>query len=214
MRSESSLYETLTLPIVSFSSTRRCRFVHGAVPVSLTNGTQFEVSPCCEPGSDPGTPRSLQSVSPLLPLPLNPSPNPKYPCSEFSASNQRRPPVTTQLVGDVVGQLAEDRLVAIDALLLRQPDRVGPARHLEIRRQIVDLVTLLDVVHLSLREHAADEAQPIFRRRREAQLMGIAPIAILALDVLRDVDGVAVIVVEVRAERASGRRIATSYQYE
>ena len=38
-------------------------------------------------------------------------------------------------------------------------------------RQIVDHVTLLDVVHLALREQAADEAQAVFRRRRDAQLV-------------------------------------------
>ena len=57
-------------------------------------------------------------------------------------------------------------------------------------RQVVDQVALLDAVLLALLENTADEAQAILDRRRDAHLVAVLLIPILALDELaRDRSG-------------------------
>ena len=58
-------------------------------------------------------------------------------------------------------------------------------------------------MRLALREQAADEAPAVFRGRREAQLVAGLGVAVLAVDELRRIDELAVVVVEIRAVAGS-----------
>src|SRR4029450_10147944 len=75
-----------------------------------------------------------------------------------------------ELVGEVVRQLAEHRLVMVAAHLLGQPDRVRPAGDGLLRRQAADQVALLDVVVLLLPEQAGDETQALVSWRSKARV--------------------------------------------
>ena len=104
-----------------------------------------------------------------------------------------------EVLRQVVAELAEHRVVAIDTNLLGEPERVRPPRHFVRLGQIVDQVALFDAVLLALREQTADEAQAVLDRRREANLVAVFLIPIAALDELPRIDEIAGVVVEINA---------------
>ena len=104
-----------------------------------------------------------------------------------------------QLRGDVERQLAERRIIAIDALLVGQPDVALGRRDGENIGKIVDNVILDDAVGLALVEQAGDEPQPFVGGRREPELVRLLGKGVVRLDVLVGINQVAIIVVEVRA---------------
>ena len=110
-----------------------------------------------------------------------------------------------ELVGEVEIHLAEHGLVVVFADLLRQPERVGVAADFEIGAEPVDLVLLVDVVRLALVEQADDVAEAILARRSQAQLVAGLGVVVLAGDVLRRIDQVARVVVDVGT--VAGQRV-------
>ena len=112
-----------------------------------------------------------------------------------------------QLVGEVVRDLAEHRLVLIEAHLLRQPPGVGPSRYFQYRREVVDQVILRDVVPVAVVEHADHRVQRQVDGRRDAQLVALQLVAVDAQDVLGRVDERAGIVEDVEAHWRAVRRV-------
>ena len=74
--------------------------------------------------------------------------------------------------------MAISRPIAIDALLLGQPDRVGPTGHFPRIIHAGDDITLLDVVALPLIKEPRDEAQPILIRRSDPKLVAFLGVTI------------------------------------
>ena len=104
-----------------------------------------------------------------------------------------------QLVGDVVAQLAERGIVAVDAELLGQPDVAGRAGHLQIVGQIVDDIILFDIMALALPEHAADKADRCVGGRCDACLDKALLITVDAVDILVGADQIVRIVAQIIA---------------
>ena len=104
----------------------------------------------------------------------------------------------------VVGGLAEDGVVLVLALLLGQPQGLGPAGHPEVGAEGVDLVALLDEVGLLLVEQPGHEAQPVLLGRGDAQFVALLGEVVLGVDVLRRIDRPAGVVGDVgpRAEQS------------
>ena len=65
---------------------------------------------------------------------------------------------------DVPARFAEQRIVAVDALLLRQPQRAREAVDRQQRVEIVDLIVLVNGVRLPLVERARDHAERLVGR--------------------------------------------------
>ncbi|ODU21855.1 MAG: hypothetical protein ABS87_03815 [Sphingomonas sp. SCN 67-18] len=97
-----------------------------------------------------------------------------------------------QLVVDIEGDLAEQRIVAVDAVLLGQPDRAGMAVDRQRRIEIGDLVILFDQVGLALVECARDQPDPVLAGCRDAEFLAQLGEMVLAENMLRRIDEIAV----------------------
>ena len=93
-----------------------------------------------------------------------------------------------QLGQDVVAQLAEHRVVAVDADLIGEPQGLRPPRDRLVGRQLIHQIVLQDVVLLALGEQSADEPQRVVLGRGDAQLVAELAVVIAALDVLGGID--------------------------
>ena len=109
-----------------------------------------------------------------------------------------------EVTGDVERELAEDRPIAVNALLVGEPERARPprngdivGRHRSQRVAVVDHVVLQDLVHLALHEQAADEPQPVLLGGGDAQFIAVFAVVIAADNGLRWIDQITGIVHEV-----------------
>src|SRR6059058_2481213 len=99
--------------------------------------------------------------------------------------------------GVVVAELAEQRIVAVDADLIREPQGLRPAGDRLVGWQLVYQVVLQDVVLLALGEQAADETQRVVLGGSDAQLVAELAVVVAALDMLRWIDERAGVVGEI-----------------
>ena len=104
-----------------------------------------------------------------------------------------------QLVSHIKGHFTERRLIAVNALLLGQPDVAGRAGDGDGISDVIDDVILFDSVRLTLPEQTRDHAQALIRWRRNAEFLEILFVLVLADNILVRADISAVIVIEERA---------------
>src|SRR5262249_32638774 len=64
---------------------------------------------------------------------------------------------------DVEARFAKCRIVAVDALLLCQPQSARKPVHRQVRIQIVDLIVLVNLVRLALVEQAGNDPERLVR---------------------------------------------------
>ena len=76
-----------------------------------------------------------------------------------------------QRAGEVVADLAERGIVAVDTVLLGKPQRTGVAVDRQVVGQAGHPVILVDVVRLALVEQARDDPQPLAGGRGDAQFL-------------------------------------------
>ncbi len=80
-----------------------------------------------------------------------------------------------QVLRDVEAGIGEDRIVAVDAKLVGEPDRIRPAGDRDGIGDVADhLVVLQDVVRLPLVEQAGREAEAIARAATRPAIRGSA----------------------------------------
>jgi len=101
-----------------------------------------------------------------------------------------------ELGQDVKRQFAEHGIIAINALLVGQPDVALGGRGVDRIDDIVDDVILDDAVSLPLVKQAGDQAQALVRRRGEAQFVRLLGKGIVRPDILVGINQVPIIVVE------------------
>ena len=102
-----------------------------------------------------------------------------------------------QLGQDIVARLAEDRIILVHAVLLRQPQGARVTVDRQIVRQPGDLVILVDQVALPLEECARDDTETVGRWRRDAKLLARLLEMVGRQDALARVDLLPGIVLEI-----------------